>query len=81
MSVSPAAPALNLHGSVVAEQLPPDQPVSRLPEAALALMTIASPWSARQVLTPLQLAIPASVIVGAPVPVPVALSAVAIVTS
>ena len=80
LSVSPAAPALNLHGLAVPVQLPPVQPAKRVaPDAAAGVIVIASPSSARQVVTPPQLAIPASPIVAVPEPVPAV--AVAIVTS
>jgi hypothetical protein len=68
VSVSAAA-AANLHGLVVPEQVPPDQPVKRLPEFALAVIVIESPTLARQLLTLVQPAFEfESVIVAVPLP-------------
>ncbi|HEY1775854.1 MAG TPA: hypothetical protein VGG41_06810 [Solirubrobacteraceae bacterium] len=76
VSDSPA-PALNVHGFVVALQVPPDQPVKRLPEAAVAVSVTESPRLAGQEVTPMQTAWEfESVIVAVPLPAP----AVAVVT-
>jgi hypothetical protein len=70
VSVSVVA-AVKVHGLAVPEQVPPDQPLKRLPDAAAGVIVIASPTSARQLVTPLQ---PArefpSVIFAVPLPVP-----------
>src|ERR1019366_5953193 len=76
VSVSPEA-ALNLQGLVVAVQVPPDQPVRRLPDAAVAVIAIASPTSATQFVTAVQ---PASGLESVIVAVPLPLTAVASVT-
>src|ERR1017187_7703900 len=78
VAVSPsAAEALNLQGLVAAVQVPPDQPVRRLPDAAVAVIVIASPTSARQLVTPVQPPIAlASMIVAVPLPPPVGVGAV-----
>jgi hypothetical protein len=76
VSVSALA-ALNLQGLVVPEQVPPDQPVKRLPDDAVGVIVIASPTSATQLVTPLQ---PASELASLIVAVPLPLTDVAIVT-
>jgi hypothetical protein len=68
--------ALNLQGLVVPLQVPPDQPVKRLPEFADSVIVIASPESATQVVTFVQ---PASELESVIVAVPLPLVAVVIV--
>jgi hypothetical protein len=69
--------ALKVQGFETPEQVPPDQPVRRLPEFAVGVIVIESPTSARQLVTLEQpaRALP-SVIVAVPLPV----TAVVIVT-
>jgi hypothetical protein len=69
VSVSPLEPAAKVHGLVVPLHVPPDQPVKRLPEAAVAVIVIESLTSATQVVTFVQPA-EVSVIVAVPLPVP-----------
>ena len=68
--------ALNLQGLVVPVQVPPDQPVNRLPVAAVGVIVIASPESATQFVTLVQ---PASELESVIVALPLPLVAVVIV--
>jgi hypothetical protein len=70
VSVSPE-PAEKVHEVVVPLHVPPDQPVKRLPEAAVAVIVIESLTSATQVVVFVQPASESlSVIVAVPLPVP-----------
>jgi hypothetical protein len=78
VAVSLSAPvALNLQGLLVPVQVPPDQPLRRLPEDAAGVIVIASPTSATQLVSPLQ---PASELESLIVAVPLPLTAAVIVT-
>jgi hypothetical protein len=77
VSVSPLEPAAKVHGSVVPLQAPPDHPVKRLPEAAVAVIVTESLTSATQVVTLVQ---PAAESVSVAVPTPPPAVAVATVT-
>jgi hypothetical protein len=75
VSVSPLEPAEKVHGLVDPLHVPPDQPVKRLPEAAVAVIVTESPTSAAQVVTLVQ---PASELLSVIVTVPLPLPAVAV---
>jgi hypothetical protein len=69
VSVSPVEPAENTQGLVDPVHVPPDQPVKRLPDEAVAVIVIESLTSATQVLTLVQPAAE-SVSVALPAPAP-----------
>jgi hypothetical protein len=69
VSVSPVEPAGNTQGLVDPVHVPPDQPVKRLPDEAVAVIVIESLTSATQVLTLVQPAAE-SVSVALPAPAP-----------
>jgi hypothetical protein len=75
VSVSPLEPAENEQGLVDPVHVPPDQPVKRLPDEAVAVILIESPTSATQLVTLVQPAAE-SLSVALPLPVP----AVAVLT-
>ncbi len=76
VSVSVAA-ALKVQGFATPVQVPPDQPVRRLPELAVAVIVIGSPTLARQLVTLVQ---PASELPSVIVAVPLPVTAAVIVT-